>query len=83
MNATRRILAGAVAITTLLFGLTAAAPAAQAAASDGFYTTVPSNLARLKPGAVIRSEPESTFLPTLDGQSAAYRILYRSTGQLG
>ena len=54
-----------------------------AAPSDGFYTNVPSNLAKLKPGALIRSEPESTFLPTLDGQSAAYRIMYRSTGQLG
>jgi hypothetical protein len=59
------------------------APISSASPSEGFYTNVPSNLAKFKPGAVIRSEPESTFLPTLDGQSAAYRILYRSTGELG
>lgn len=57
--------------------------AASAAPSPGFYENVPSNLARLKPGALIRWEPETQFLPTLTHQSAAYRILYRSTGHLG
>jgi len=82
MNGARKISA-LVAVAGLLVALVATAPVSGAAPSDGFYTNVPSNLAKLKPGALIRSEPESTFLPTLDGQSAAYRIMYRSTGQLG
>ena len=83
MNGARKIAASMVAVAALLVALVATAPISGASPSEGFYTNVPSNLAKLKPGALIRSEPESTFLPTLDGQSAAYRIAYRSTGQLG
>jgi len=83
MTGTRRLAAALVAVATLLVALVATAPVSGAAPSEDFYTTVPGNLAKMKPGALIRSEPESTFLPTLDGQSAAYRIMYRSTGQLG
>jgi hypothetical protein len=83
MNGARKIAATLVAVAALLVALVATAPVSGASPSDGFYTNVPSNLAKLKPGALIRFEPESTFLPTLDGQSAAYRIMYRSTGQLG
>src|SRR6185436_18936701 len=53
-----------------------------AAPSPGFYAD-PTNLAKLKPGALIRSERETTFLPTLSHASTAYRVLYRSTGELG
>ena len=73
------MLAVAFAVLTALVG---PASVSSASPSAGFYTA-PANLAKLKPGAVIRSETETTFLPTLDGQSTAYRILYRSTGQLG
>lgn len=73
---------GAVSIAALAV-LALLLPAAGAAPSPGFYDTVPTNLSKLKPGTLIKSEPESTFLPTLDGFSAAYRIMYRSTGELG
>jgi hypothetical protein len=69
----------AIAATFALIG----GSAALAAPSEGFYSDVPSNLSRLKPGTLIKSESESTFLPTLSHHSAAYRIMYRSTGHLG
>lgn len=83
MDTVRRLLAAAVAISALTTGFVVSAPSVEASPSAGFYTNLPANLAKLKLGALIRSEPETDFLPTLDGESAAYRILYRSTGQLG
>lgn len=71
------VLAATIALTAAV-----SAPPGTAAPSDGFYES-PGKLVRFKPGRVIRSEPETDFLPTLDGFSAAYRVLYRSTGQLG
>jgi hypothetical protein len=74
----------AIALTlaaTALLATVGTRPSA-AAPSPGFYAT-PTELSQLKPGAVIRTEPETSFLPTLDGFSKAYRVLYRSTGQLG
>jgi pimeloyl-ACP methyl ester carboxylesterase len=56
---------------------------ASAAPTPGFYDQVPSNLARLKPGTLISSEKEKDFLQPFGHASGAYRILYRSTGQLG
>jgi hypothetical protein len=56
---------------------------ASAAPSAGFYDQVPSNLVRLKAGALISSEKETDFLQPFGHAGAAYRILYRSTGQLG
>ncbi len=71
--------------STVLAGVLAATglPGASAAPSPGFYDAPMANLAKVKPGAVLRSEPETSFLATLDGFSKAYRILYRSTGQVG
>ena len=76
---TRLVVAAAAALTVIAPALLQPAVAAP---SPGFYDT-PSGLSKLKPGAVIRKEAESQFLPTLDGFSTAYRIMYRSTGQLG
>ena len=70
-------MAAAVTLAALM------APQAGAAPSEGFYTDLPAKLGQLKPGTLIRSEPETAFLPTLDGFSSAHRVLYRSTGQLG
>src|SRR5213593_1040249 len=68
----------------VLAGLTLSqAVGASAAPTPGFYDQVPSNLGRLKPGTVISSERETDFLTPFDHASTAYRILYRSTGQLG
>src|SRR5262245_61737681 len=72
-----------LAILMALAAVLTAAQHAAAVPSPDFYTNVPANLASLAPGALIKSEPESDFLPTLSHQSAAYRIMYRSTGQLG
>jgi hypothetical protein len=70
-------LGAAVALAALLV------PRAGAEPSEGFYTDVPPRLQQLKPGALIRSEPETTFLATRDGFHSAHRVLYRSTGELG
>jgi pimeloyl-ACP methyl ester carboxylesterase len=71
------VIATAAALATFALSPVAAGP------SPGFYEQVPANLSKLKPGALIASEPESDFLPPFDNDSAAYRILFRSTGQLG
>lgn len=56
---------------------------ASAQASAGFYDQVPANLASMQPGTVIASEIETDFLTPFRNSAVAYRILYRSTGQLG
>ena len=81
LTRSRRLLAAAV--TALALVLPAMVQPAGAAPSAGFYDQVPSNLARLKPGTLIASEKETDFLTPFNNVSVAYRILYRSTGQLG
>jgi pimeloyl-ACP methyl ester carboxylesterase len=70
-------------ICAALILISVIAPTATANPSPGFYTTVPSNLAQLAPGTLIKSEPESMGFFTNITFSSAYRIMYRSTGQLG
>lgn len=72
-----------VSICAALISIGVIAPAAVADPSPGFYTTVPSNLAQLAPGTLIKSEAESITFFTGISFSSAYRIMYRSTGQLG
>ncbi len=85
MDSWKRLLATTVASLTALTTMLLVTGPAQAAPSPGFYDQAPSNLARFKPGAVIKSEPESVsyYLPTLSHASAATRVMYRSTGELG
>jgi len=70
-------------IAVVVVALTMAIPIAVAAPSDGFYENVPSNLGSLQPGHLIKYEVETDFLPALTHEAAAYRVMYRSTGQLG
>lgn len=54
--------------------------------SDGFYESMlsPKQLAKLAPGAIIRSEPMDAYLiPGVRLRARALRLLYRSTGALG
>jgi hypothetical protein len=72
-----------LSICAAMISIGVIAPAAIADPSPGFYTTVPSNLAQLAPGTLIKSEPESMAFFLGISFSSAYRIMYRSTGQLG
>jgi pimeloyl-ACP methyl ester carboxylesterase len=72
-----------VSICAALISISVIAPAAIGDPSPGFYTTVPSNLATLAPGTLIKAELETMGFFTNISFSSAYRIMYRSTGQLG
>src|SRR5215831_4114189 len=83
MSFTRSKRLVAASVTAVVLLVPAFVQPAAAAPSAGFYSQVPSNLARLKPGALIASEEETDFLTPFRNVSVAYRVLYRSTGQLG
>jgi hypothetical protein len=80
----RRCLRGAGAtLAVCLAALAAQAGSARAAASPGFYTNAPTNLAQLPNGSLIRSEQETNFALALTHESVAYRVAYKSTDEFG